>query len=159
MGMTRMKKGMGILLAFSLALNIGFIVTVVTQRPGNEFKGPGGFPKGKGPGMMVLSEMDLPKEDKAKVAEVLGRLRAGHMGIQQRAFEQQDKIIDLIRKPGPLSTEALEAEVLVLHGIMGDAVMDKPQYVIEIRELIGSEKAAELFSKVRGRFRKKMFGR
>ncbi len=51
MGITILKKSKWILLAFSIALNIGFIVTVASQKAKQNFDFPG---KRRGPVMAVL---------------------------------------------------------------------------------------------------------
>ncbi len=155
MDITLLKKGLWFLLAFSLALNIGFVITVSTQ------KGPGPMDFARKapppwPGISVLEQMDLPPDVRSKVIEAIHRLVDAHGKMITQIWLEEDKLLGLIGRPGPLDKNSLEKNSREIIQILDRNIRDKAEHIIEIRNLIGPEKSEQFFSKVREQFKQGM---
>ncbi len=157
MGIAPLKKGLWFLLAFSVALNIGFIITVTTHKS----PGPMGFPKKAPlppflPGIPALEQMGLPHDVRTKATEAIHRLVDAHGQMMSQIWLKEDKLLELIGRPGPLDKNSLETNSREIVQILDRNIRDKAEYFIEIRNLIGPEKSEYFFSKVREQFKQGM---
>ncbi len=155
MGITFLKKGIWVFLAFSIALNIGFITTVFTQKTQKSDELP---PRCSGQEfeMTVLAEMDLPDELRAEVSIYIRQMIAAHMELGKKIQGEEEKMLDLLGQPGPLEKSALEDQIRKMHGIIRADMVKRSRYIIAIRDQLGPEKTVILFSKTLDRFRKRM---
>lgn len=148
MGIRLLKKGVWVALAFSIALNVGFIVTVARQETM-------GIKGRKLPGMKVLGEMNLPDAQKDRAVKTIRQMRRSHMKFMKEVWDEEEKIIGLIGQPGPLDTKAFEAHFLGIKQIIGRSLLDKAGHAIEMRNILGPENSVYFFSRVQKHFRER----
>ncbi len=154
MGINFLKKGVWIVLAFSVALNIGVIATVIAFKPPNHIPMQR-LPGPENTGIQVLAGMDLSDDVKDKMAAALQHMNKRHFDFMQQVMKEEDKLIEVISQPGPLDKIAFERQKEVLSRMLGQTVSDKIEHLIEIRDLIGPEKTRYYFSEVRKRFQER----
>lgn len=158
MGLTFWKKGVWVLLFFSLALNIGFVFTATTR------KMPPGFPPPPmlgGPGgaaLRILDRMDLAEGVREKVAESLKQMDAEHLEFVRRLFKEEEKLLMLMARPGDIDMDMISPLIESYSQLSKKSALNKAGYIIEIRNLLGSEKSLYLISEMKKHFRKRMPG-
>ena len=158
MGVIVKKWGLWVLLAFSLALNIGFLVAVTGYPDGLKRKGP----NGRAPFRLVmrtLDEMDVSDIERQDVAAAMKRMVARHIEIREQVMVEEDKMLALIGRPTPLAASELEAQALKISELIKGSILDKPRHIIEIRNMIGPERTSELISRIRKKIKKRLLRR
>ena len=155
MGVTFIKKWVWVVLAFSVALNIGVIATVIAIRPPKPNMAAR-LPSPVFPGIQVLEQMDLSDTLKKKVADSLQNMNNRHFDFMELVMNEEEKMIDVISQPGPLDKVAFEKQKQILSRMLGQTVSDRVEHLIEIRQLIGPEKTRYFFKEIGKRFKKRM---
>lgn len=153
MGLTFWKKGVWVLLFFSLALNMGFVFTAVRWKIRPGFHPP---PPGSGPVLEILDRMDLPEGIRGKVAKSLRQMDADHRDFVRLLFKEEENVLTLIGRPGKLDMKMVAPLIETHSQIFKKSAMNKAEYIIEIRNLLGSEKSLYLISEMKKDFKKRM---
>ena len=172
MGLTIWKKGIWVLLFFSLALNVGFIFTAVSWKfwpgpppppygpgmggPGPGMRGPGPGGPGPGPILEIINRMDLSEAVRKEVTDIIIKLDADHRRFVRQLFEEEEKILMLMGRPGEVDMDMVAPLIESYTQISKKSALNKAGYVIEMRKLLGNEKIAYLISEMKKNFRKRM---
>lgn len=139
------SKGLGILLAFSIGLNIGVIFTVITHM----IRPPDPSQPEQGLETALLIEMTLPDDVREQVSQTLRQMMDDHHAVSRQLHGAEDKIMAVIARPGDLDMDAFNAQVDALHQILEQVRNNRTDHIIAIRNLIGGEKTVALLSKIR----------
>lgn len=156
MGMNILKKGVWVLLFFSLALNIGFVVLAAGPGFLTGFRLPPPPPPGPEPVLRILDTMDLDQEVKSKVVSVIKAMDEEHRNYFRQLLAQEEKLLALIGQPGELEMETLAPLIEKYSLIRQQSAVNKARHVVEIRRLLGREKSLYLISEIKKDFRKWM---
>lgn len=135
-----------ILIFFSIALNIGFITMAGFHAYDRS------IPKDErrwAELMTIVRELNLPREQVSEVTGMMADFREELDGIQTAVKAARMKAMDLLAEPGELDRERFKGL-----NQASDTLSHKKQqlfraHVLEMRTLLGNEKGAEFFSRLR----------
>ena len=135
-----------ILIFFSVALNIGFLAAALYQNFDR------GLPKHERRWqelMTILETLDLPAGKKAEVTGLMAGFRKDMAVLDTQGRHIRKQSMELMAQPGPLERQRL-------HGLFQDSarhsIRKKKRFeahVLKMREVLGDEKGAEFFSRLR----------
>jgi len=104
----------------------------------------------------ILDRMDLAEGVREKVAESLKQMDADHLEFVRRLFKEEEKLLMLIAQPGDIDMDMLSPLIESYSQLSKKSALNKAGYIIEIRNLLGSEKSLYLISEMKKDFRKRM---
>lgn len=142
MGIT--NKRIWIFLSFSIALNIGFIITVCALSIKDTQIGPSKDQRAS----EILSKIDVPPDEKEYVKRSIERLRDIHMGFITKLRKNQEEIFRLLCQPSPVDRQILESVFDNQHQYTNDYTNALLDHILAIRDVIGDVKSAQLFSEL-----------
>ena len=130
-----------ILIFFSVALNIGFVIMAVFMffnHPGR-FHGESGIEK-------IIQKLDLTEEQQENALKCIHRLRIAVENQEADIREARDNLIHMASKNGPLDQQRMNE----LCDVIDQEETDKNRlflsHVVEMRNLLGDEKGARFYS-------------
>jgi hypothetical protein len=171
MDVTLWKKGVWVLLFFSLALNIGFVGIPLHRKMGPLFPPPGGLGGPGGPGrpggpggpggpirpvLEILDRMTLPEGVKENVADSLRQMDVDHWKFVSRLRKEEEQLIKLMGRPGKIDMEMISPLIESYSQISKQSALKKAGHIIKIRNMLGNEKSLYLISELKKNFRKRM---
>lgn len=152
MGIISLKKGVWLLLFFSLALNIGFVFTATTRKMRPESHP---LPGPERPALKVLDRMDLAEGVRQKATDSLKQMEADHRKFVKLLFKEEEKLTMLIARPGSIDMGMVSPLIESFSQISKKSALNKAEYIIKIRNLLGSKKSLYLISEIKKDFKKR----
>lgn len=151
------KKGIWVVLFFSLALNVGFAFMAIRWKFMPRFtpppaQGRPGPPDRQPPFFAILDRMDLTGSVREKVKENLMQMAKDHHEFIGQLFEGEKKILSLIGRPGDLTMETVSPLIESYSRVRQQSALNKARHIIEIRKLLGREKSVYLISELKKEF-------
>ncbi len=133
-----------ILVIFSVALNIGFVVMAVILalnhpkrfRPNQEMR------------IEILSHLNLPEELEKSVIASMETVEASHKDFKRNLYQARNKGLTLLARPGPLDQAQFEQtnnEIVEIMALQNNSIRD---HLVEIRQMLGDEKGARFFGEI-----------
>lgn len=133
-----------ILVIFSVALNIGFVVMAVILalnhpkrfRPSQEMR------------IEILSHLNLPEELEKSVIASMETVEASHKDFKRNLYQARNKGLTLLARPGPLDQAQFEQtnnEIVEIMALQNNSIRD---HLVEIRQMLGDEKGARFFGEI-----------
>lgn len=105
--------------------------------------------------MESLDRMDLAEGVKKKVTESLKQMRTDHRKFVKLLFKEEEKVLMLISRPGNIDLDMVSPVIESYTQISKKSALNKAGYIIEVRNLLGSEKMLYLISEIKKDFRKR----
>ncbi len=131
-----------ILIIFSVALNIGFIIMAVFHsfqdtvskhdRHWEEL-------------MTVVRELELPESKQSQAKAAMARFRDQLTGINQQLDQAREDVMVFLTQNGPLDKRRLHQLLEVTHDLYGEKQMMFESHAIEIYRVLGDRDGARFF--------------
>ncbi|MCG8633968.1 MAG: hypothetical protein MI863_09080 [Desulfobacterales bacterium] len=144
-------KKIKVLLFFSLALNLGVMVTAsglwVKQKV---------YPKAARGRIVqqVLSEMDLPESVRQSVASEFKQMRAIHRSHMKQLKRQREAALEMFCRPGPVDKAQVEVMLRVYQDNMAEYTKSMLPLLIEVQKQLGEEERCIFFRKLGQRIKR-----
>ena len=142
---TGYKKYVWIVLIFSLAVNIGFLMVVAEKKLSR-------FYYAAGPRLNAVSEiideLSLKNDTRERVESLFDQLKDIHRQRAAKMLDQNKQVLQILAKPGPLDEERLYREIKVYGQIRLESGQLAFAHILKIREELESENTALLFSEL-----------
>ena len=115
-------------------------------------------PPGPGPRPIfeILDRMDLSGEVREKITDIVLKLDTDHRDFVRRLFDEGEKILMLMGQPGEVDISMVAPLIESYTQISKESALNKAEYIIEVRKLLGSKKMLYLISEMKKTFRKRM---
>ncbi len=162
MGMTTFKKGLWVVVLFSLALNVGFVFMTIRWKFMPRFTPPrpplvqGGSgtisPGGQPQFLDILDRIDLTEDIREEVKENLIQMVKDHRKFLVQLSQREKRILTLIGRPGDLTMETVSPLIESYSRARKENELKTARHIIEIRKLLGRERSVYLISELKKEF-------
>ena len=135
-----------ILIIFSAALNIGFLVTALFLIY-NHPKDPPHHSHMKQINA-ALEQLDLPSEQEKDMREVIENFQVRQEQTISRFKQARTASLKVLAKPGPIDRIKFDEQSLEIKNIIDRRHVSIRNHLLEIRKLLGDENGARFFSTI-----------
>ncbi|SHK59221.1 Heavy-metal resistance [Desulfatibacillum alkenivorans DSM 16219] len=140
-----------ILIIFSIALNIGFVVValiLVFQHSGSHHKAT--FEELAG----IVHQLDLPEEQEQSALKCVKDFNVVIHQLHDELADARKNISLVLSADGPLAPEKLHAAIAAADKIQEEKSIKFEAHALELRSILGDEKGAEFFQLMHARLKK-----
>lgn len=134
-----------ILILFSIALNIGFVVVAISMavhhsRPYHE--------RSWLDLVAMVERLDLPRDQETAALESIKAFRESADQHDEKIKEARKRVLQLLAAPGPLDRDRLHVLIEAVDHEHGLKRRVFENHVADLRRQLGNEKGAEFFSRL-----------
>jgi hypothetical protein len=132
-----------ILILFSVALNIGFVVTAIYFYATHPILPHQSY---RAYAQKALNSINLPGEEESAVTAAMERFRAS-LDVTKLAFHQaRSKMLFVLAQPGPLDKKQFDAVAEEVNQLISQKHSDIRAHILDMRHRLGDEKGAQFFA-------------
>jgi len=136
-----------ILILFSVALNIGFLIMALFQAYQHTI-----YPKEQQRWkelMIIVRELNLPDAKAARAMETIARFRERMDSIETELKQARMEVLDLLAQTGPIDKERLHSLVQAAEMFSQKKRSMFEAHVIELRQVLGNGDGARFFIRLK----------